>query len=85
LPKKPKHVMLWELESMDEFFTANAWAQEIRKVVMQFYELLDDPSGKVRSFSFLNALITEDCHERLKSSIETLEVKQEYIFNYLGA
>jgi len=74
-----------EMEEKNEFFTANAWPQEIRKIVIQFYELLDDPSGKAQSFSFLDALITVDCHEQLRSSIETLNTKHEYIFNYLDA
>lgn len=85
LLKKPKNVKPWEMELMNEFFTANAWAQEIRKAVIQFYELFDEPSGKAQSFSFLDALITVDCHEQLRSSIETLNAKHEYIFNYLDA
>jgi hypothetical protein len=85
LLKKPKNVMPWELEKMEDFFTTNAWARGVREVMVQFYTLLDDPLDKERSFSFLDALITEDCHERLKSAVETLKEKQEYVFNYLDA
>jgi len=85
LLKKPKNVMPWEKEWMDDFFKTNSWAHDIRDVVVQFYMLLESPSGKSHSFSFLDALISENCHEQLKSAIETLKSKQEYIFNYLGA
>jgi len=85
LLKKPKNVTKWEKEWMEEFFTTNAWAHDIRDVMVNFYDLLDDPSGKEQSFSFLDTLITDEGHERLKSAVETLKSKQEYVFNYLNA
>jgi len=85
LLKKPKNVTKWENEWMEEFFTANAWAHDIRDVMVKFYNLFDDPSGNEQSFSFLDNLITDESHERLKSAVETLKSKQEYVFNYLNA
>jgi hypothetical protein len=85
LLKKPKNVTVWEKEWMEEFFTTNAWARGIRDVMVKFYALLDDPSGKDHSFSFLDALIMDDSHEKLVSAVETLKAKQENVFNYLNA
>nr|MDO8116427.1 transposase [Candidatus Sigynarchaeota archaeon] len=85
LLKRPKNVMKWENKLMEEFFTINAWARGIRDVMVRFYELLDNPSGKEQSLSFLDALVSDGSHEKLKSAVETLKAKQEYVFNYLRA
>jgi len=85
LLKKPKNVTKWEKEWMEDFFTTNAWAHDIRDVMVKFFDLLDDPSGKEQSFSFLDTLVSDESHERLKSAVETLKEKQEYVFNYLNA
>jgi len=85
LLKRPKNVTKWENELMEGFFTTNAWAHGIRDVMVRFYNLLDDPSGKGQSFAFLDSLISKESHEKLKSAVETLKTKQEYVFNYLHA
>jgi transposase-like protein len=85
LLKRPKNVTKWENELMEGFFTTNAWARGIRDVMVRFYNLFDDPSGKGQSFTFLDSLISEESHEKLKSAVETLKAKQEYVFNYLHA
>lgn len=85
LLKRPKNVAKWEKELLELFFTTNAWAGDIRDVMVRFYNMLDDPSGKEQSFSFLDSLISEESHEKLRSAVETLKAKQEYVFNYLHA
>jgi len=60
-----------------------------RAVLLDLLKEMEEKKTRFASikhvFSFLDAMMTDECNEKLKSAVETLKAKQEYVFNYLNA
>jgi hypothetical protein len=85
LLKKPKNLAKWETEKLDTFLKNNAWARTYRTTLLQFYQLFDDSSSENPSLDFLDAIVNKESRDELKSAVETLKGKKQYIFNYVKA
>jgi hypothetical protein len=85
LLKKPKNLEQWETEQLATFLRDNTWAKPYRDMLLQFYTMLDDPPSDNPSLDFLDGLVRKESHEDLKSAVNTLKAKKEYVFNFVKA
>jgi hypothetical protein len=85
LLKKPKNMAGWETEHLDTFLRNNTWAIPYRNTILQFYTLIDDPPSESPALDFLDTLVRPDSHDMLKSAVNTLKEKKDYIFNFVKA
>jgi len=85
LLKKPENLEQWETELLIPFLQDNAWAKSCRDTLLQFYTMLNDPPSENPSLDFLDGLIRKETHKDLKSAVNTLKSKKEYVFNFVKA
>ena len=85
LLKRPENSSQKEGERLTTFLQGNQWAGVPREVLLKYYDLLDEPSGKDTSLDFLDALVKPESHDWLRSAVATLKAKKEYVFNFVKA
>nr|MDO8087048.1 hypothetical protein [Candidatus Sigynarchaeum springense] len=85
LLKKPVNLEQWETELLIPFLRDNTWARSYRDTLLQFYTMLDDPPSENPSLEFLDKLVCKESHKDLKSAVNTLKAKKEYVFNFVKA
>ena len=85
LLKKPKKLEQWATEQLTTFLRDNPWAKPYRDTLLQFYAILEDPPSDNPSLDFLDKLVSKESHKDLKSAVNTLKAKKEYVFNFVKA
>ena len=85
LLKQPENLSKKEGEKLTTFLQGNQWAGVPREVLLKYYDLLDDPTGKDTSLDFLDALVKPESHDWLRSAVATLKAKKENVFNFVKA
>ena len=85
LLKKPVNMEEWEIEKVATFLKDNTWAEPYRTTLLQFYKLFEDSSCEDPSLDFLDAIVSKESCDELKSAVSTLKAKKEYIFNHVKA
>ena len=53
-----------------------------RETITRFYQLFERDRKGTPSLDFLNAILQEDSHKKLKAAVKTLQSKATQIFNY---
>ena len=80
--KKPKELTKPEKKELREYLAAHPFMRPHREIITRFYRLFERDRKGTPSLAFLDGILHEDSHNKLKAAVKTLQFKAELVFNF---